>query len=443
MRKIFSLFIILTIVLGSFSSVDVFAKKKPQTTIASSSSTTTTSTTTTTTTAVTTTTTTTTSATGQTTTDNTPVSKPTKPKNLVIQESIYSVILNWDIVSDADGYSISRSFDRAKWKRIARFDGNINTYIDAEPLSDVACYYSVKAFKYNSNKKRVFSKKSNVVTMFYGINLYAAAHKKSVDLNWQKIDDASGYEIYFSTNNFDFELVNDITDSNITTYNHSNVTPFKTNYYFYIKAYKLNKNNKKEEIVTSNSVCASDVEAIVNGSATKPKTTFKTTNVQGKKAKLQEINTITDDDIKIFKKFEANYLTDDMSPYYKAYYVMMYINKKVTYASTSELWAKIANDNYVSAIFNKKIGQCAQYNGAMVAYLAYSGFNVKLLLGYRGYTSGNRWQHYWGQVKLKNGKYYVIEAGNYGNDGDWYYFFTPYSNTKKFLKCGKYVSGLG
>ena len=54
----------------------------------------------------------------------------------------------------------------------------------------------------------------------------------------------------------------------------------------------------------------------------------------------------------------------------------------------------------------------------------------------------NKWQHFWGQVKLQNGVNYVIETGNYGNDGDWYYFFKPYKKTKKYLKCGKYVSGI-
>ena len=132
-----------------------------------------------------------------------------------------------------------------------------------------------------------------------------------------------------------------------------------------------------------------------------------------------------------------------MSPYYKAYYVLKFINKKVKYANTSELWSKISGSSYVDAIFNKRTGQCAQYNGAMIAYLSYLGFNnSRLILGYRGYSTENCWQHFWGQVKLKNGKYYVVETGNYGNDGDWYYFFTPYSNTKKYLKCGKYVSGI-
>ena len=78
----------------------------------------------------------------------------------------------------------------------------------------------------------------------------------------------------------------------------------------------------------------------------------------------------------------------------------------------------------------------------MLEYLANLGMNVKLLMGYRGTSPDNKWQHFWGQVKLSNGKTYVMETGNYGNDGSWYYFFTPYSRTKKYLKCNKYVSGI-
>ncbi len=429
MKKTLSFLMSFILVLSIYCPTNVFAKKNNNTTTTSIISTSKVNSITTTTTIP--------------TTSTTGVAKaPKKPSNLVALEGRNCVVLSWSASEDASGYSVSRSFDREKWKKIARFDGNTNNYVDYEPLDDVACYYSIKAFKY-VNGKRKFSKKSNVVTVFYGVNLYASAHKKSVDLNWQKVDDADGYEIYFSQNNFDFEFVYDIKDPVITTYNHSEITPFKSNYYFYIKAYKKLKKKKKEYILSSNSVCASDTQAIVNGSVRLPKSSFKTTNVQGKKAKLQNINTISEKDLKILNNFEKNYLTNDMSPYYKSYYTLQFIHKKVKYASSSDDWAKISNSSYVDAVFNKRLGQCVQYNGAMIAYLNKLGFdNAKLLQGYRGYSTENCWQHFWGQVKLKNGKYYVVETGNYGNDGNWYYCFTPYANTKKFLKCGKYVSGI-
>ena len=102
---------------------------------------------------------------------------------------------------------------------------------------------------------------------------------------------------------------------------------------------------------------------------------------------------------------------------------------------------QISNRTYVDAIFNKRLGQCLQYNGAMIEYVNNLGLDGTLIWGYRGKSNSNKWQHFWGEVKLKNGVTYVLETGNYGNDGNWYYCFTPYANTKKFLKCGKYVSG--
>ncbi|MBQ4155658.1 MAG: hypothetical protein IJD90_02505 [Clostridia bacterium] len=431
MKRIVSFFVMLLLLVGIIVPTEALAKKNKNTTttIVSTSK-------------VIQITTTTTTTTSTTTTTGSVVTKPSKPQNLTALESVNSVVLNWTKVLEADGYSVSRSFDRDKWKRISRYDGNTNYYIDNEPLDNVACYYSIKAFKY-VNGKRKFSKKSNVVTIFYGINLFASSRKKYTDLKWQPVEDADGYEIFYSENNFDFEFIYDIQDGSTTSYTHSGITPFKSNYYFYIKAYKRLKKNNKQYILTSNSVCASDTEAIVNGSIRESKTSFKTTNVQGKKPKLYCVNQISAADLNTIKKFEKNYLTSDMSPYFKSYYVLKHINKKVEYANTSELWSKISGSSYVDAIFNKKAGQCAQYNGAMIAYLSYLGLNnAKLMLGYRGYSTENCWQHFWGQVKLRNGKYYVVETGNYGNDGDWYYFFTPYKNTKKFLKCGKYVSGI-
>ena len=89
------------------------------------------------------------------TTSTTGVAKaPKKPSNLVALEGKNCVVLSWSTSEDASGYSVSRSFDREKWKKIARFDGNTNNFVDYEPLDDVACYYSIKAF--NRTKYIVF-----------------------------------------------------------------------------------------------------------------------------------------------------------------------------------------------------------------------------------------------------------------------------------------------
>ena len=72
----------------------------------------------------------------------------------------------------------------------------------------------------------------------------------------------------------------------------------------------------------------------------------------------------------------------------------------------------------------------------MIAYMAYKGLDGSLLCGYRGYSTSNRWQHFWGEVHL-NGETYVIETGNEGKNGSWNYFFAPYGYTGGYMICGE------
>ncbi len=137
------------------------------------------------------------------------------------------------------------------------------------------------------------------------------------------------------------------------------------------------------------------------------------------------------EDLAILKAFAKEHFTDKMSAADKVAYTMEWIHTKVQYANTSALWAKITGKSWVEAIFECRTGQCAQYNGALACMMAYLGYDSSLVQGYRG-SKGSVWQHFWAQVKI-DGKTYLVEAGNRGKSGDWYYLCAKYSETKGYV----------
>ncbi|MBQ5591103.1 MAG: hypothetical protein IIU65_05425 [Clostridia bacterium] len=369
------------------------------------------------------------------------VSEVAVPTNFKAIENYNCVNLSWKRNKNVKGYIISRSTDKEKWNTIKKTTKNSTIkFTDTDITENQLYYYSIKAYK-TINKKTVLSKQSVIVPIFFGINFYVSSYEDNVVLNWSAVKDANGYEIYYSNDGLKFKRLKRIKDNSITSFTKTGLEkPYLNKNYFYLKVYKT-VNNKRNYFYQSETINSTSLQSVINGSVNAPKENFRTYNVQGKKAYLAYKTKITDNDKKIFNNFNKEYFASDMSVYYRIYYTFMFIHKKVTYASGS-LWNKIGNSTYADAIFNKRLGQCAQYNGAMVEYLANLGFNARVIWGYRGRSNNDRWQHFWGQVKLKNGKTYVIETGNYGNDGNWNYFFKEYKDTKKYLKCGKYVSGI-
>ncbi|MEE1003397.1 MAG: transglutaminase-like domain-containing protein [Acutalibacteraceae bacterium] len=425
MKKTLSLLIILIIFCGTIPAIGISADAQTSNSSASSSSTS--------------------SSATKTTSSVQPSGKYSSkvqvdiPKSFKATEKLNYVKLSWKCNSKATGYIISRSTDKNKWEFLTTVTDNKTVkYIDKTANENILYYYSIKAYV-KKGKTNYFSKVSDTIPIFFGPNFHIASYSDSAKLKWNKISEATGYEVYFSENRNNFKLLKRYKKNTYLSYTKKDILPYKKNYYFYITAYKT-VNNKRNCIYTSNIIETSDTACLINGSVDKPVSSYITKNVQGKKSSSYS-SQISSNDKKIIKNFNAEYFSSDMPAYDKIYYTFMFIHEEITYA-TGALWSKIGDSTYVDAIFNKKLGQCAQYNGAMVEYLVNLGINAKLIMGYRGTSVNNRWQHFWGEVKLKNGKTYVLETGNYGNDGPWYYFFTPYKYTKKYLKCGKYVSGI-
>ena len=161
-----------------------------------------------------------------------------------------------------------------------------------------------------------------------------------------------------------------------------------------------------------------------------PHKSFWVYNIQGQTTTKYKY-TMSKQDLATLKAFAKEHFTENMDAEDKVAYTMEWIHQNVTYASAAENWKKIAGKSFVDAIFNHRLGQCAQYNGALIGMMAYLGYNASLVQGYRA-SKYSTWQHFWGQVKI-DGETYLVEAGNAGKSGNWYYLCAKKSETKGYL----------
>ncbi|MBR5371948.1 MAG: hypothetical protein IK130_07015 [Oscillospiraceae bacterium] len=128
--------------------------------------------------------------------------------------------------------------------------------------------------------------------------------------------------------------------------------------------------------------------------------------------------TLKDADIEIIEKFAAEHFASSMSITEKLYVTLQWIHMNVNYAY--DYTPEVYRPSFVDTIFNNKLGQCIQYNGAMASVLAYYGFDAYVVKGCT--KSGS--QHFWCEVKIGDQRYY-LETGNFGKNGNWQYFFLP------------------
>lgn len=130
---------------------------------------------------------------------------------------------------------------------------------------------------------------------------------------------------------------------------------------------------------------------------------------------------LTDDAITALNNFAKEHFTDDMTNYDRLRFTWEWLHYNVKYASYDE-YMQIANLSYAEACFDKQLGQCIQYNGAIAEMLAYMGYDVYMI---EMITSG---QHFRTEVSI-NGTAYGIEVGESRFDNPpgyyWMWFFDP------------------
>ena len=202
----------------------------------------------------------------------------------------------------------------------------------------------------------------------------------------------------------------------------------KYGYYFELFA-KWGKDSSNENYYDSH-----DSFVLMNSAAKSKNKTIKVINTRGKKSYTDWTYKLSASDKKTIKAFfKKKYNGNNPSKAQMAYDALDWINMKVKY----DYEYKNGGLSYVDAIFNKKSGQCLQYNGAFAAVLTYLGYEARVIEGYRADSSGNPViNHFWCEVKL-NGRWYLCEAGNNGKTPGWRYFVSLYRYSRGYTKNGK------
>ena len=287
------------------------------------------------------------------------------------------------------------------------------------------------------------------IMMIHDPKLSVADGGTKATLSWSSNSFITSYQIYRDGN-----LLATIKDPFTTTYKDSGINKSETYTYRVIYNYKIKGKvyvsdashqllrKGAEYLNLLNSVNSARLNSEKNNT---PKYTFKTENAQPSRSTFTYYDIrYSLNDWETLEKFAKKHFTSSMTKAEKVAYTVNWINKNVWYGTVANGgWAKImamVNNrtfSYVNCIFNYKIGQCNCYNGALASMMLYLGYDAHLVMGFRGKTSDkgldrggyNHWQHFWCEVKI-NGQTYVMEAGNYGEDGDWMHVCEKYKDVE-------------
>lgn len=170
------------------------------------------------------------------------VVKPEKaPANCTAETTYNTVSLNWAKAADADGYTITRKVEGADTEQtIAHVDGvDAVSYKDTGVQTGIIYIYHVYAYtKYTNNGQQDYANTDTYATIKAAPQLGKAALTSvtaegysSLTLKWEKVDGATGYIVYRSTDKSKVDTqIMDITNGAVS-YVDTALTAGNTYYY--------------------------------------------------------------------------------------------------------------------------------------------------------------------------------------------------------------------
>ena len=170
------------------------------------------------------------------------VVKPgTAPASCTPEATYNSVSLSWEKVSDADGYTITRKEEGTDTEQmIAHVDGaDTVSYKDTGVQTGTSYIYHVYAYtSYTNNGKQDYANTDKFAAVKATPQLgkavltsVSAEGYSSLTLTWKKVDGASGYEIYRSTDKSKVDTLTGDVNSEALSYADASVEAGKTYYY--------------------------------------------------------------------------------------------------------------------------------------------------------------------------------------------------------------------
>ena len=171
-------------------------------------------------------------------TDDIQIQKPSAPSGLSVSNTIASLTLKWNAVTDATGYEIYRAGTDGKYSKIKTVTST--SYVDTNVKNNTQYSYKIKA--YNAAGASAFSTAASLKkTQISVSNLKADANGSKVQLSWTGgITGAEGYVIYRKTEGGSYT---EIGRTSGNTY--SNTIDAGIKYYYAVAVYSGSRTEDK------------------------------------------------------------------------------------------------------------------------------------------------------------------------------------------------------
>ena len=145
------------------------------------------------------------------------------------------VQIKWDFVDNATGYIVYRREPNGVFQKIAGYtDGKTKSYIDKNVVNGKAYFYAVKAI--NSTTQSTYTTKGiNYKAALVAPTFTVANVSGGVQINWNFVDNATGYIVYRREAGGVFSKIAGFTDGKTKSYTDKNVVDGKA-YFYAVKA---------------------------------------------------------------------------------------------------------------------------------------------------------------------------------------------------------------
>ena len=169
---------------------------------------------------------------------------PNKINNIISTSYTNSIDLSWDEVQNVDGYCIYQYDFENGWKKIA--STNNNSYSIKNLSSGTDFIFNIKSYFKSDSGKLYYSEKADDDCITFTLpdnpnNLRATVENTNVLLEWDTVENATGYQLYYYDTNY--QTLYYIGEGNENYCWIYDLSP-ESSYIFYVRSYILLSENK-------------------------------------------------------------------------------------------------------------------------------------------------------------------------------------------------------
>lgn len=200
---------------------------------------------------------------------------------LLVKGTDEDITITWNSVEGATGYRLYiKKGKNGSWERVDTFKANVTGYLLHERSAEETWYFKIRAYAKGSDGIFWGPYNSNEIEPTNPLQadiLTSEATQDSITVNWRRVEQATGYEVYMilgEESYYSYQKVADIEGNDITSYTATDLKCDES-YPFIIRAYKTEEDGS--------------VSYFPKGAEYRVRTTKKTTEahrVEGIKNKL-------------------------------------------------------------------------------------------------------------------------------------------------------------